>query len=118
MSIQLGYAAEIQAQQYLQSQGLQWLVSNYRTRVGEIDLIMRDGEYLVFVEVRARHSSTFGHALESISPRKQQKIVRAALMYLTTNKLYARQLIRFDVVTIQGTYSVIQWIKNAFANDF
>ena len=76
MSISAGFVAEKQACDYLMSQGLKWVESNYRCQLGEIDLIMRDKEYLVFVEVRARASRDFGGALESVGYRKQQKILK------------------------------------------
>jgi putative endonuclease len=71
MSRQLGQYAESQALQYLRSQGLSWVMSNYRTRCGEIDLIMRDGPVLVFVEVRQRTSRAFGGAVASVTWSKQ-----------------------------------------------
>ena len=118
MSQKKGFAAEEQARQYLQAQGLSWVTSNYHSRSGEIDLIMRDGSYLVFVEVRARSSAAFGGALASVTYSKQQKLIKTALFYLSVHRLHDKQAIRFDIVTIDGVPASIDWIKNAFGNDF
>ena len=118
MSRKIGALAELQACEYLVSQGLKWVVSNYSCRMGEIDLIMRDGVYLVFVEVRARSSTAFGGALASVTYSKKQKIMKTALMYLMINKLQDKQAIRFDVLSFDGVLSGVSWIKNAFGSDF
>lgn len=118
MSQRLGLAAEEKARHYLQSQGLQWIASNYHCRCGEIDLIMRDNAYLVFVEVRARVSARFGGAMASITPSKKMKIIKAAQWYLLENRLYESQAIRFDVVALEGAHAAITWITAAFSVDF
>lgn len=105
-----GAAAEDRAAAYLQRQGLKLLVRNWRCRQGELDLVMRDGNTLVFVEVRSRSQSAFGGAGASITPAKQGKLIRAAEQYL----LQQRGSIpcRFDAVLIDGDQ--LQWLKNAF----
>jgi putative endonuclease len=118
MSQQLGFAAEEHARKYLGEQGLTWLESNYRCRLGEIDLIMRDKEYLVFVEVRARTSKAYGGAVESVTQSKRQKLLRTATLYLQTKKLYDKQPCRFDVLSLDGVLPQITWIKNAFGLDY
>lgn len=118
MSLQLGFAAEEQARRYLCEQGLILLESNYRCRLGEIDLIMRDKEYLVFVEVRARASSAYGGAIQSVTHSKRQKLLRTSTLYLQTKKLYDKQPCRFDVLSLDGPLSRITWIKNAFGADY
>lgn len=118
MSLTIGQVAEELAKDYLTSQNMRWVESNYRCRLGEIDLIMRDGDYLVFVEVRQRTSSAFGGASTSITKSKQQKILRTASLYLQTKKLHDKQACRCDVVSIDGTPPQITWIKNAFGADF
>ena len=118
MSQQMGFAAEEHAREYLCAQGLTWLESNYRCRLGEIDLIMRDKAYLVFVEVRARASNKYGGAVESITHNKRQKLLRTATLYLQTKKLYDKQLSRFEVLSLDGVPPQITWIKNAFGVDF
>lgn len=114
MSITAGFIAEKQARDYLVKQGLKWLESNYRCQLGEIDLIMRDKDYLVFVEVRSRGSVAYGGALESVGYRKQQKILKTASLYLLARKIYDEYPIRFDIVSIEGSSSQLTWIPNAF----
>lgn len=118
MSLKTGFAAEQQARAYLIAQGLHWIESNYRCRWGEIDLIMQEQNYLVFVEVRARRSRNFGGALASVDYVKQQKLTRAATHYLAINKRYDKQPVRFDVLGMEGKELQIEWIKNAFEMDF
>ncbi len=118
MSQKIGFAAEEQALQYLSTQGLKWVASNYRSRCGEIDLIMRDGSYLVFIEVRARSSMAFGGALASVTYSKRQKLIKTALFYLSAHRLHDKQAVRFDVVSIEGVPASVNWIKNAFGSDF
>lgn len=114
MSKQLGVKAEELAKDYLIKQGLVWRASNYLSRVGEIDLIMQDGVYLVFVEVRQRHSSSHGNALESITFSKRQKLIKTASLYLMVHKLHDKHPSRFDVISIQGHPAEITWVKDAF----
>lgn len=114
MSQKAGALAEQHAREYLIAQGLQWVDSNYRCRLGEIDLIMRDGVYLVFIEVRARASKAFGGAMASVTYSKQQKLIKTASLYLLVNKLHDKQAIRFDVLALEGTPPRIEWVKNAF----
>ena len=109
--IKFGREAEDTAFEYLRKQGLSKIERNYRCRFGEIDLIMRDDETVVFVEVRMRSSSRFGGALESIDARKKQKLLTTARHYMA-----ARGGIpdcRFDAVLLNGD-SQIEWIRDAF----
>lgn len=117
MSQQIGFCAEVAACDYLVTQGLTRVTKNYRSRLGEIDLIMRDGSYLVFVEVRIRASSLYGSALESVTKSKQRKIIKTALCYISANN-QQDQPIRFDVLGIEGTPPQMVWIKNAFGAEF
>lgn len=114
MSLVSGFAAEASARDYLIAQGLSWVESNYRCRLGEIDLIMRDKDYWVFVEVRSRASKAYGGAIESITYGKQQKLLRTASLYLLTHKLHESAPVRFDVVSIEGKPPQLTWISNAF----
>lgn len=109
-----GKQAEEVVKDYLISQGLTWLSSQYRCRFGEIDLIMRDQLYVVFVEVRFRQNRHFGNALESITQQKQKKILLTASFYLTEKRLHSQAMVRFDVACIQGDTNQIEWIKDAF----
>ncbi len=79
-----GDAAEARALAWLQARGLRCLARNYRCRLGEIDLIMQDGDTVVFVEVRQRRSARFGGAAASITPAKQARLTLAAEHYLQT----------------------------------
>lgn len=108
-----GKAAEQHAATFLQQQKLVLLESNYRCRFGEIDLIMREDDTIVFVEVRMRSSDQFGGAAASITTAKQAKLIRTARHYLASqNDDFP---CRFDVVLISGTRgNDIEWIQNAF----
>ena len=105
-----GHDGELRAAAYLASHGLAILARNFRCRLGEIDVVARDGEVLVFVEVRLRSSGSFGGALESITPHKQRRIQAAANLYLS--KLRRVPRCRFDVVLIEG--DELRWLKAAF----
>lgn len=109
-----GTAAEETARHYLETQGLTLIARNFRCRGGELDLIMRDGDYLVFVEVRSRRHSRYGTPAESITPAKQQRLLRTAAIYLQRQPLDAP--CRFDVVAmvITGSEPRIEWIRDAF----
>lgn len=106
-----GDSAEEKAHLYLIAQGLKPVTRNFRCRLGELDLIMKDGESLVIIEVRYRKSNRYGNASESITPKKQKRIIAAAGLYLSQHP--TKDPIRFDVVAISGETD-IQWIKNAF----
>jgi len=106
-----GAQAELVAAQFLQKSGLKLVETNYRSRFGEIDLILRDGETLVFAEVRQRSSRTFGGAAASIDARKQQRLIHTAQQYLSS--LPRLPPCRFDAVLLDAADN-IEWIKNAF----
>ena len=107
--------AEKIARQHLKKQGLSFLEANFSSRMGEIDLIMKDVDTLVFVEVRYRKNSKFGSPLETITPNKQRKIRLTAESYLAKHALQNADC-RFDTVGLSGNLSsaTIDWIKNAF----
>ena len=109
-----GREAETRAWQYLQERGLRLLQRNYRSRRGEIDLVLQDQDSLVFVEVRYRRESRFGSGAESVDRRKQSKLIACAQHYLQTYPKTARQPCRFDVVSVGGSSGSIEWIRNAF----
>jgi putative endonuclease len=100
---------EERALAHLQRHGLALVEANFRCKGGEIDLIMREGEALVFVEVRQRAASAYGGAAASITPAKQRRLLTAAQTYL----LRYRRLppCRFDVVAIDG--EALDWLRNA-----
>ncbi len=110
---QSGEAAERIAEKFLQSQGLVSVERNYRCRQGEIDLIMKDGAGLVFVEVRLRKHGGFGGAAASIGHGKQQRIITAAQFYLSGMRNLPA--CRFDAVLLNDlNASGIEWIRDAF----
>jgi putative endonuclease len=108
-----GSEAERYAETFLRHHNLVLLQRNYRCRSGEIDLIMRDGTTLVFVEVRMRSSAAFGGAAASITWVKQRKLLRAARHYLASLK--SEPACRFDAVLLSGRDGKeVEWIRNAF----
>ncbi len=107
-----GDAAEQQAKQYLEEHDLRSVAQNFSGRFGELDLIMRDGDTLVFVEVRYRRSSRFGGAIASIDGRKQRKLIATAQGYLQHHPHDGP--CRFDVIAIGEGSNGVEWLKNAF----
>ena len=107
-----GTEAEALAAAFLENRGLTILARNYRCRLGEIDLIARDGVTTVFVEVRRRTSSSFGGAAASITAVKRLKLVKAARHYISRLRTVPR--CRFDALLIQGEPPRIEWIRDAF----
>lgn len=112
-----GEIAEKNACAFLKKHGLQLVTQNYRGRFGEIDLIMKDKDDIVFVEVRYRHGSDFGSAAETIDHKKRKKIMKTAMQFLQQQNLFDKIGCRFDIVGIDQQQ--ISWIKDAFnINDF
>lgn len=104
-----GQAAEDAALAYLQAQGLILLQRNFRCKGGEIDLILRQQDTLVFVEVRKRTDSRYGGAAASVTARKQARLILAAQVFLQRYRV--PPACRFDVVAFDGDR--LSWIKNA-----
>ena len=97
---------------YLRTQGYEILTYNFRCRSGEIDIIARDGEYLVFVEVKYRRDASRGNPLEAVDRKKQRIISKVASYYCLTHGYGEAMPCRFDVVAMLGEQ--ITLIKNAF----
>jgi putative endonuclease len=113
---QRGSHWELAAESFLRQRGLRTLARNYQARVGEIDLIMMDGDTLVFTEVRFRADETYGSGADTVTRAKQQRIIRAARNYLSRHAAVNDVHCRFDVVSIgirQGR-TLFDWIQNAF----
>jgi len=112
----LGFSVEARAEAFLEAQGLTTIDRNYSCRFGEVDLIMRDGEALVFVEVRGRSSERFGKAIESVTVQKQRRIIATAAHYLQRQPGSANKPCRFDVVGVLTCIEPpsIEWIRSAF----
>lgn len=112
---QAGRNAEKQARRYLEKRGLRFRAGNYRCRRGEIDLVMDDGDTVVFVEVRYRSHGRFGTSAESVDGHKQRKLIMAAQHYLQQHPRLAARPCRFDVVGLGAANpdSAVEWIRNA-----
>jgi len=112
----LGDKHEQLACEILSNNGLKIVTQNYRCKLGEIDIIARDKENLVFIEVRYRKSDSYGGSLESVDRKKQERVVRAASHYLQKHKLTNKISCRFDVFAVTGNLNQLQhiWIKGAF----
>ncbi len=111
----LGKQGENFAVSYLKGLKYRILLTNYRCRCGEIDIIARDGSVLVFVEVKARRSTSYGPPQLSVTPFKQRQISKTALTYLAQNRLMEAAA-RFDVLALQFGKGdpVVEHIKDAF----
>lgn len=114
-----GAAVEAAAHGHLQSAGLRPVAANANYRLGELDLVMLDGDTLVFIEVRYRADPRFGGGAESIDFRKRRKLVRAAQMFLLAHRRYLDGPCRFDVVEADGDPAAprFHWIRDAFRAD-
>ena len=100
------------AQDYLKQQGYRIICGNFRCQGAEIDLIAREGKYLVFVEVKERSGNTMGQGCEAVDRRKRERICRGARFYLSSRHIDSMMPVRFDVVSIDG--GRIRLIRNAF----
>ena len=107
----IGAWGEALAAEYLKKKRYKLVACGYKSRFGEIDLIMKDREYLVFVEVKYRKDDYFGLPREAVNYNKQRKIRQVATVYINQNELFDK-VVRFDVVEILGDQVVL--IKNCF----
>jgi putative endonuclease len=96
----LGAAGEQLARRHLEQQGYEFIAANWRRPYGELDLIMRDGDVLVFVEVKTRRSERFGSAEESVSPSQVGRLLRAAESFLAEQPALAGLFWRVDLVAV------------------
>ena len=111
-----GSRYEDQAAAFLEKQGLLVMERNFRCKSGEIDLIARDGKYLVFVEVKYRSGTAKGNAAEAVTISKQRKICSVADYYRCLHNYNDNTWVRYDVVAIQG--EALHWIPNAFPHHY
>lgn len=108
-----GASFEHQARLFLERQGLTFLAANQHFKCGELDLIMQEGETIVFVEVRQRKNDHYGSAVESVDWRKQQKWLNAANMWLAKCDCSLEDTdCRFDLIAFGRTANDIQWLPN------
>lgn len=110
----IGAQQEEKAAAYLRQQGMEILERNFRNRQGEIDIIGREGGYLVFVEVKYRNGAVCGLPSEAVDLRKQRNICRVADYYRMRHHIGDGAAVRYDVVTIENER--IEWIRNAFCH--
>ena len=108
---QIGSIGEDMAVEFLKSRGVKILERNYQNRFGEIDIIGREDNTLLFIEVKDRKNESFGYPLEAVGFAKREKIRKMARFFLNENHYYHYN-IRFDCIGIIG--SQIEWIKGAF----
>ena len=107
-----GSRYEDQAAAFLEKQGLLVMEKNFLCKSGEIDLIARDGKYLVFVEVKYRKNGSYGNPLAAVNLKKQQTLGKVAEYYLLTHKCTVNTPCRFDVIGILD--GKVQWVRDAF----
>ena len=114
---EFGRMAEDLALRYLQKHDLTLLERNFRSRFGEIDLIMRENNTIIFVEVRARNNNAFLHPAETIDHAKRNKIRKTSQVFMKKTSAWNLYNWRFDVVTLTGSTQrgmKIEWIRAAF----
>ena len=116
----LGQWGEQAALHYLEGQGFKVLATNVRNKIGEIDIVAKEGDAFCFIEVRTKSTDQVGHPFESITQSKKRKIYKAALWYIQENGLYDEP-IRFDVVAVipdmDGGQPSIELLRDAFTID-
>jgi putative endonuclease len=114
-----GASVEAAAHAHLLRAGLEPVATNAGYRVGELDLVMRDGATLVFVEVRYRADDRFGGGAASITATKRRRLVRAASLFLASHPRWSDAPCRFDVVEACGDVAApsLTWIRDAFRAD-
>ncbi|MBF0520470.1 MAG: YraN family protein [Nitrospirae bacterium] len=114
-NLETGKLGEALAEKFLKKSGYKILERNYRNKVGEIDIIAKEGDCIVFVEVKTRQGDTFGMPVEAVNAAKRRKIKSTALMYMKTFK--TEPMVRFDVISvmINDRQNQIQHIKDAIS---
>lgn len=115
LPVEQGRVAEDGAERFLTRQGLRVIDRNFRRRFGEIDLIAREDDVLVFVEVRKRSHRGFADGAESITPRKRQRLLRTAEAYLQQRRWPGP--VRFDVIVLDAS-DRIEWLQDAIQADW
>jgi len=116
-AIALGSRWEDVALEHLLANGLTLIARNFRCRMGEIDLVMRKSNLVVFVEVRYRKKNRYASAAESVDLHKQRKLAQAAAAFFGRHPQYRQHVVRFDVVAFDATPDnecTLQWLQDAF----
>lgn len=113
---EVGDKHELFASKVITREGLKIVAKNYLCKMGEIDIVAKDNQDLVFIEVRYRKSNSYGGSKESVNRKKQERIILAATHYLQKHKLTNKVACRFDVFAITGMMNQLkfEWIKGAF----
>jgi putative endonuclease len=114
--LRTGRLGEVAARKYLKRKGLKFLTSNFRTHRGEIDLVMREGDCLVFVEVKTRSSEEWNRPAAAVDRERRQRLTRAGLDYLLLLKNPVVK-VRFDIVEVlldSGAIKEIRHLPNSF----
>ena len=112
-----GYLGEYLVRIYLIFSGLKFVCANYRSKCGEIDLIMRQSDVLVFVEVKSRSNQHIDDAIFSIHFKKKQRIIQCAKDFLYANSQWQNHATRFDIAIVNLSDFSIVWQKNSFDED-
>ncbi|WED21448.1 YraN family protein [Vibrio sp. JC009] len=111
---QIGEHYEALAKEHMLARGLSFIDQNYNTKLGEIDLIMKDGSAIVFVEVKYRKTDGFGNAAEFVNHRKATRLIRTVNIWLKSHGLSPHTTeFRIDVIAVHASGGNINWIKNA-----
>lgn len=113
-NISRGKYGEELAKDYLITKGYSILETNYRNKIGEIDIIAKDKDILVFIEVKTRTSTDYGYAFEAVDFRKQRKIINTSMVYVKY-KNYVDTQLRYDIIEVYMTNKIkINHLDNAF----
>ncbi len=113
-NILTGQSGEQIAKEYLISKGYNILETNYRNKIGEIDIIAMDSEILTFIEVKTRTSYSYGYAFEAVDKRKQRKIINTSMVYIKYKNFIDTQL-RYDIIEVYLMKTIkINHLDNAF----
>lgn len=113
-NILTGQSGELIAKEYLVNKGLIILETNYRNKIGEIDIIAMDEQVLVFIEVKTRRDYSYGYAFEAVNIKKQRKIINTSMVYIKYKNLIDVQL-RYDIIEVYLTSTIkINHLDNAF----
>jgi len=113
---QIGNRGEDLAVSYLKKKGYRILEKNYRVQKGEIDIIAKDKNIIVFVEVKTRNTDQYGTPQESVDKRKQRQLLKLALLYLQKRNFLDSSDCRFDVISINLQNNMLEHIKDAFTS--
>lgn len=113
-TIEIGQQAEELCTAHLRQHGLTILQRNFRSRFGEIDIIAGDDDQLIFVEVRFRKNTRYGQPYETVTRKKQEKLIKTAWSYLQNQHAGLNKACRFDIMSVTSSPQQIEWIKHAF----